>query len=62
MQRDGVLKSEEFSESPLFFYKSRRYWTYQLLLDWSEPARHALGLRMVNRLRFGRLMRACFPL
>src|ERR1700676_850524 len=51
LQRLDVLKCEEFIDAPLYFYKSRRWWTYQLLLDWSEPARHALGLRMVNRLR-----------
>jgi glycosyltransferase involved in cell wall biosynthesis len=51
LQRAGALKLEEFIETPLYFYKSRRWWSYQLLLDWSEPVRHALGLRMVNRLR-----------
>lgn len=32
------------------YNKSRRWWTYQLLLDRSEPVPHALGLWMVNRL------------
>jgi glycosyltransferase involved in cell wall biosynthesis len=51
LQRLGALKCEEFIDAPLYFYKSRRWWGYQLLLDWSEPARHALGLRVVNGLR-----------
>jgi len=51
LQRAGVLQCEEFIDLPLYFYKSRRWWTYQLLLDWSEPLRHRLGLKMVNRLR-----------
>ena len=50
VQRAGVLQREEFIDTPVYFYKSRRWWSYQLLLDWSEPLRHALGLRMVNRL------------
>lgn len=50
LQRVGALQREEFIDTPLYFYKSRRWWSYQLLLDWSEPLRHALGLRMVNRL------------
>jgi len=50
VQRTGVLRREEFIDTPLYFYKSRRWWSYQLVLDWSEPLRHALGLRMVNRL------------
>jgi glycosyltransferase involved in cell wall biosynthesis len=49
LQRAGVLRREEFIETPLYLYKSRRWWSYQLMLDWSEPMRHALGLRMVNR-------------
>ena len=49
LQRAGVLRREEFIEAPLYFYKSRRWWSYQLMLDWSEPVRHALGLRRVNR-------------
>jgi len=50
LHRAGALQREEFIDTPLYFYKSRRCWSYQLLLDWSEPVRHALGLRMVNRL------------
>jgi glycosyltransferase involved in cell wall biosynthesis len=49
VQRAGALGSEEFIDTPLYYYKSRRWWCYQLLLDWSEFARHALGLRLVNR-------------
>jgi hypothetical protein len=51
LQRAGALKREEFIDTPLYFYRSQRWWNYQLLLDWSEPVRHLLGLRMVNRLR-----------
>jgi len=51
LHRDRALKREEFIDVPLYFYRSQRWWNYQLLLDWSEPVRHLLGLRMVNRLR-----------
>jgi len=53
LQRVGALRCEEFIDMPLYFYKSRRRWIFQLLIDWSEPLRHPLGLRMVNRLRPG---------
>lgn len=56
-QRAGVLQREEFIDTPLYYYKSRRSWTYQVLLDWSEPVRHALGLRLVNRLQWSRSLR-----
>jgi len=51
LQQAAALRKEGFIEKPIYFYKSRRWWSYQLLLDWSEPVRHALGLTMVNRLR-----------
>jgi len=55
VQRAGALRREEFIDTPLYYYRSRRRWSYQLLLDWSEPLRHALGLRMVNRLSLPRI-------
>jgi len=51
MRDDRVLQQEEFIDSPLYFYHSRRWWGYQWLLDASEPLRHKLGIRIVNRLR-----------
>ena len=54
LQRARALTCEEFVDQPLYFYKSRRWWIYQLLLDWSEPVRHALGLRLTNRLLLSR--------
>jgi glycosyltransferase involved in cell wall biosynthesis len=54
LRRSGALRREEFIGTPVYFYKSRRWWPYQLLLDWTEPVRHALGLRSVNRLRLNR--------
>jgi hypothetical protein len=54
LRRSGALRREVFIDTPVYFYKSRRWWPFQLLLDWTEPARHALGLRSVNRLRLNR--------
>jgi len=56
LRRSGALRREEFIDTPVYFYKSRRWWPYQLLLDWTEPVRHALGLRSVNRLRLNRAL------
>ncbi len=52
MQRDGVLKREEFIESPVYFYQSRRSWTYRLLLDWSEPLRHGTLAKNCESFKF----------
>jgi glycosyltransferase involved in cell wall biosynthesis len=49
---DGRLRSEEFIDAILYYYRSRRMWSYQWLLDSTEPVRHLLGLRMTNRFRF----------
>jgi len=54
LRRSRALRREEFIDTPLYFYKARRWWPYQLLLDWTEPVRHALGLRSINRLRLRR--------
>jgi hypothetical protein len=51
LRRLGALQREEFIDASVYFDKPRRWWSYQLLLDWSEPVRHAPGLRMVNGLR-----------
>jgi glycosyltransferase involved in cell wall biosynthesis len=50
IRRDGVLKVEEFIDAPLYFYRSRRAWIYQWLLDNTESFRHRFGIRLVNRL------------
>lgn len=52
--RDGALASEHFVEEVLYFYRSRRHWWYQWLLDRTEPLRHRLGLRLANRIRVRR--------
>jgi hypothetical protein len=51
MRDDRALQREEFIDSVLYYYHSRRWWGYQWLLDGTEPLRHKLGIRMVNRLR-----------
>ena len=48
---DGALKNEILIDAALYYYRSRRWWPYQFVLDKTESLRHALGLRMVNRLR-----------
>lgn len=49
IRADRRLQSEEFIDSVLYYYCSRRRWAYQCLLDWTEPLRHAFGLRAANR-------------
>jgi glycosyltransferase involved in cell wall biosynthesis len=56
--RDGALRKEHFVESPLYYYRSRRWWAYQSLLDRTESVRHPLGLQWHNRLRLRRWCRA----
>jgi|GEM_PF-1113911 hypothetical protein len=51
MRDDRALQREEFIDSVLYYYHSRRWWCYQWLLDGTEALRHKLGIRMVNRLR-----------
>jgi hypothetical protein len=50
MRDDRALQREEFIDAVLYYYHSRRWWGYQWLLDGTEPLRHKLGIRMVNRL------------
>lgn len=57
---DGALQREHFIDEFIYFYKSRRSWRYQLLLDLSEPLRHALGLQMANRIRIKRWLKSLF--
>jgi len=49
IQRDGALKTEEFIDSILYYYRSRRAWSYQWLLDRTEAFRHRFGIRLSNR-------------
>jgi glycosyltransferase involved in cell wall biosynthesis len=56
--RDGALREEVFIDEPIYFYRSRRNWRYQQLIDRSEPVRHRLGLRLAERLRMRRWLRA----
>lgn len=51
---DNVLQKEYFIDKVIYFYYSRRFWFYQYLLDISEKVRHALGLRLSNRIRIKR--------
>lgn len=50
MQRDEALKREAFIDSVLYYYRCRRFWSYQWLLDKTEPFRHRFGIRLSNRL------------
>ncbi|MGA2267299.1 MAG: glycosyltransferase [Bryobacteraceae bacterium] len=56
--RDGLLRTECFIEPVLYYYDSRGSWAYQWLMDRTEKWRHALGLRLYNRLRLERGARA----
>jgi glycosyltransferase involved in cell wall biosynthesis len=60
MRRDGALRSEHFIDTVLYHYHSRRPWAYQWLLDHTETVRHALGLRLANRIRVKRLLARLF--
>jgi len=51
---DNVLKKEYFINKVIYYYYSRRFWFYQYFLDISEKVRHALGLRLSNRIRIKR--------
>ncbi|MCU1336845.1 MAG: hypothetical protein JWO19_2426 [Bryobacterales bacterium] len=50
IRKDGALKREEFIDSVLYYYRSRRAWSYQWLLDHTEAFRHKFGIRLANRL------------
>jgi glycosyltransferase involved in cell wall biosynthesis len=51
LARAGALQEEEFIDSTLYRYYTRRVYVYQWLLDKTENFRHRWGLRAVNRLR-----------
>jgi glycosyltransferase involved in cell wall biosynthesis len=55
--RDGVLAREYFLSEVLYYYRSRRPWWYQWLLDRTETIRHALGMQLANRVRIQRWLR-----
>jgi glycosyltransferase involved in cell wall biosynthesis len=58
IRRDGVLKREAYIDSVLYFYRSRRAWSYQWLLDCTETFRHRFGIRLANRLRLRNAIRS----
>lgn len=58
LRRDHALQREEFIDSVLYYYRSRRAWSYQWLLDLTEPLRHKFGIRLANRLLFLRTLRS----
>jgi glycosyltransferase involved in cell wall biosynthesis len=53
MSRDAALASEAVVDDVLYFYRCRRPYFYQWLLDRTQPLRHVLGLRFAdgNKLR-----------
>lgn len=60
MAFDRALEKEYFIDSVLYYYASRRFWSYQWALDHTETLRHSLGLRLDNRLRIQRLLGKTF--
>jgi hypothetical protein len=56
--RDGVLVRERMIAPTLYYYRSRRRWAYQSLLDRTEWIRHPLGVQLVNRHRVRRWLRS----
>jgi len=50
ISRDGALHHEAPIDDVLYYYDSRRPYAWQWLLDKTQPIRHALGLKSVNRL------------
>jgi len=56
--QDRALKREVFIDRTLYIYRSRRHWLYQWAIDRTERVRHALGLRLDNRLRARRRLRS----
>lgn len=58
---DRALKKEFFIDKIIYYYHSRRSWIYQAAIDFTEPVRHALGIRHVNRIRLRRWLQARIP-
>jgi len=50
MSHDRALRSEVIIDEVLYHYDSRRHYAWQWILDKTQAARHALGLRFVSRL------------
>lgn len=50
LSRDRALQQEATINAVLYYYDSRRPYAWQWLLDKTQPIRHALGLKSVNRL------------
>lgn len=50
LSRDRALQQEATIDAVLYYYDSRRRYAWQWLLDKTQPIRHALGLKSVNRL------------
>ncbi len=57
MLQDNALQSEYFIDETIYFYNSRRHPLYQFLIDFTEPVRHAMGLRLSNRFRVKRKLK-----
>ncbi len=57
ISRDGPLRREHMIDEVLYYWASRRFWFYQMLLDRTEWLRHPLGLVFTNRLRARRWLR-----
>lgn len=57
MSQDGVLRQEAVVEQVLYFYYSRVFYAYQFLLDHTQTLRHALGLRLANRISARRALK-----
>ncbi len=51
---DRALQKEFFLDQIIYHYHSRRFWFYQFILDHSETIRHALGLKLANRIKLKR--------
>jgi hypothetical protein len=60
MSRDRALRSEVFLDETLYYYRSRRSWAYQLLVERTEFLRHPLGLQLHNRHRMRRWARGVY--
>lgn len=54
LSRDGALRQEAFLDEVIYFYRCRRAWAYQWMVDRTEFIRHPLGLQRVNWLRVRR--------
>lgn len=48
MSRDHALEQEVMLDEVLYFYKCRRFFAYQWMLDRTQVLRHALGLRFAD--------------